>query len=162
MLGLVACGSQSSNYPPGPVLFVTPTSFTYTGTGDAGTVEPNLAAYIGTQPAFSIDIEDHGQKPLTITDVTLNDPSGGFQLVKPAPGGLVDGGTVALNMLNTYPQSPSDAFISFYFIPTKVGPYTASITITSNSADGGTTVIPITALGVSPDAGEFTPPPDGG
>ncbi len=60
-------------------------------------------------------------------------------------------------MLNSYPQSPSDAFISFYFIPTKVGPYTASITITSNSADAGTTVIPITALGVSPDAGRIQP-----
>jgi hypothetical protein len=159
MVGLVACGSQSSNYPKGAFLFCTPSSFNYTGDGGQGTVTPSLAAYIGTSPAFSIDIQDHGTDPLTISKVTLNAPGGGFALVPPSPAGL-DGGM--LTMLNPYPTTPAEAFVSFYFTPTKVGAYTASIVIDSNaSVDGGEVIIPISALGVTADAGQFDEP-DGG
>ena len=160
MLGLLACGSQSSNnYPPGAVLWVNPSSLTYTGDGGSGTVEPNLAAYVTTSQTFTIDLQDHGQAPLTIKNVTLSDPAGGFQLIPPTPaqggdaGPGPDGGM--LTYINPHPESPADAFIGFYFTPTTVGPYSATITITTNAtAGGGVTIIPITALGVGADAGQ--------
>jgi hypothetical protein len=153
MFGLLACGSQSTNFPSGAVLFVNPSSLTYTGDGGTGTVEPNLAAYVSTSQMLSIDLQDHGQAPLTIKSVTLSDPSGGFTLIPPTPAGA-DGGK--LTSLNPYPESPADAFVGFYFAPTKVGAYTATITISTNAtADGGLTIIPITALGVTTDAGQF-------
>jgi hypothetical protein len=154
MLGLLACGSQSSNnYPPGAVLWAYPASLSYTGDGGSGVVvEPNLAAYVSTSQTFSIDLQDHGKAPLTIKSVTLSDPSGGFQLIAPTPD-YPDGGMIS--MLNPHPETPADAFIQFYFTPTVVGPYSAAITITTNSTiDGGVTIIPITALGVTTDAGQ--------
>jgi hypothetical protein len=161
MLGLLACGSQSSNnYPPGAVLFANPSSLSYTGDGGSGTtVEPQLAAYVTTSQMLSIDLQDHGKAPLIITSVTLSDPSGGFMLIPPTPAGGEDAGKSpdggGLVLINPHPESPADAYIGFYFAPTTVGPYTATITITSNStANGGVTVIPITALGVTTDAGQ--------
>ncbi len=151
MLGLLACGSQSSNYPPGAVLIADPASLTYMPS-DGGGFEPQLAAYVGTSQTLTIDLQDHGQAVLTIKSVTLTDPGGGFQLIPPSPAGG-DGGM--LSTLNPHPQSPADAFVGFYFTPTTAGPYSATINITTNAtSDGGLTIIPITALGVAPDAGQ--------
>jgi hypothetical protein len=149
MLGLVACGSQSSNYPKGAVLFVDPSSLTY-GL-DSGTIEPQLAAYVTTTETITIDLQDHGQAPLNIVDVTLSAPDGGFALIQPFAAGP-DGGK--FTTLDTYPQG-GEAFVGFYFSPTRTGPYSASITITTNAtSDGGLTIIPITAYGVAADGGE--------
>ena len=151
MLGSVACGSQSSNYPKGAVLFVDPPSLTYLGGADSGTIEPQLAAYVSTSQTITIDLQDHGQAPLTISNVALADPGGGFALIEPYASGP-DGGK--LTTLDTYPQG-GEAFVGFYFAPTKPGPYSATITISTNATfDGGLTIIPITALGVAADAGE--------
>jgi hypothetical protein len=154
IVGLVACGSQS-NYPVKPVLFVTPGAYDYLGDGGVpGTdTDPALAAYVGTSQTFSIQIEDRGQDPLTISKVTLSDPMGGFTLVQPSPAGP-DGGLQST--INSFPQFPAEAFVAFYFTPTAVQTYTASITITTNgSNDGGVAIIPIRALGVTADAGQF-------
>jgi hypothetical protein len=151
MLGLLACGSQSSNYPPGAVLSVDPSSLTYMPS-DGGAFEPSLAAYVGTSQTLTIDLQDHGQAPLTIKSVTLTDPGGGFQLIPPTPAG--PDGTM-ITTVNSHPQSPADAFVGFYFTPTKAGPYSATINVSTNAtANGGLTTIPITALGVAPDGGQ--------
>jgi hypothetical protein len=151
MLGLVACGSQSSNYPKGAVLFVDPSSLTYLGAVDSGTIEPQLAAYVSTSQTVTIDLQDHGQDSLTINSVTLADPSGGFALIQNYAAGP-DGGK--FTTLSSYPQG-GEAFVGFYFSPTKAGPYSATITISTNaSSDGGLTIIPITALGVAADGGD--------
>lgn len=151
MLGLVACGSQSSNYPNGAVLFVDPSSLTYLGGVDSGTVEPQLAAYVSTSKTITIDLQDHGQAPLTINSVTLAADGGGFALIQSFAAGP-DGGK--FTTLSTYPQG-GEAFVGFYFSPLRAGPYSATITISTNAtSDGGLTIIPITALGVPADAGE--------
>jgi hypothetical protein len=133
-------------------MFVNPSSLTYTGDGGSGTVDPNLAAYIGTSQPVSLDIQDHGTDPLTINSVKI-EGSGDFQLQQPSPAD-VDGGKIST--LNPYPTNPAHALVTFYFAPSKVGPQTATVVITSNATlDGGVVSIPITALGVTPDAGQF-------
>jgi hypothetical protein len=157
IVGLVACGSQSSNWPKGAIAFCNPSSLTYTGDGGAGTVEPSLAAYVGTSQAVGIDIQDHGSDPLTISGVTISDTTN-FLLNKPAPAAL-DGGEI--HTVNPYPTDPAHAIVLLYFAPTKVGPITANLVISTNgSVDGGEVIVPINALGVSPDAGQFNS--DGG
>jgi hypothetical protein len=133
-------------------MFVNPSSLTYTGDGGTGTVDPNLAAYVGTSQPVSIDIQDHGSDPLTITNVTING-SKDFQLQQPSPADL-DGGKIST--VSPYPTNPAHALVTFYFAPSAVGPQTATVQISSNATgDGGVVIIPITALGVSPDAGLF-------
>jgi hypothetical protein len=133
-------------------MYVNPSSLTYIGDGGNGTVDPDLAAYVTTSQPVSIDIQDHGSDPLTINSVELKGSSD-FQLQQPSPADL-DGGKIST--LNPYPTNPAHALITFYFAPSKVGPQTATLVITSNATlDGGAVFIPISALGVSQDAGQF-------
>ena len=156
MVGPLACTSQSNqfcaipetpnpaNFPAGPILFVTPLSYTWQLT-------PNLVQYIGQNDQSSITIEDLGLDPLVVKSVTLNDPNNVFTLDMPAPavctGGGLDGG------LLSYPQQIGA--ITFHYAPQDMKVYDATITITTNAVnDGGVAVVNIEAIGCeSPDDG---------
>jgi hypothetical protein len=106
-------------------------------------------------------ITDEGQNPLTITKLTLSGDTAFFSFVDPAPDGMncdagVGGGAVCV--IN---RPPDSAVVTLQFAPTSAGVhardagvFNAVLTIESNGAnDGGTVVVPVTAIGIVPDGG---------
>ena len=76
-----------------------------------------------------------------------------FTLVQPTPAAPeCDAGTTCQK--TTIDRYPDTALVTVQFVPTNTAIYNATVTIKSNGAnDGGTVVIPVTAYGVKPDAG---------
>lgn len=143
IVGLLGCGSQS--LPTGPILAVSPTSFNYLSDVD-------YAVLIGEQPAFSLQILDPAQNPLTVKSVTLADANNVFTLAMPVPAGFSNNDAGMKTLINTSP--PDAAVVTLYFAPKAAKVYDATVTITSDGInDGGTAVVAIHALGVDPDAG---------
>jgi hypothetical protein len=149
MVILAGCGSQQS-VPLDPQITVTPAAIQFD--------YPAGSWYVGATAHDGTVITNGGQNPLTITSVKLTG-DGAFSLVMPAPAASeCDGGATCQKL--TIDRYPDTAVVQIQFVPTNTKTYTATLTITSNGAnDGGTVVIPVIANGVNPaDAGI----PDGG
>jgi len=144
MVVLVGCGSQQT-LPVDPVINVSPTALLFRS-------DLNASFIVGVTPygTDGLVITNGGQNPLTIHSVTLTGDSA-FSLLMPAPAGDCDGG--ACQKL-TIDRSPDSAAIELQFAPTAAKTYHGTLTITSDGTnDGGTVVVPVTAVGVVKDAG---------
>jgi hypothetical protein len=147
MVILVGCGSQQT-LPEQAQISVNPPEMLFRS--DLG-----ASFFVGVTPygTDGVVITDEGQETLTISSVTLDDAEGVFSFLMPTPEGThCDAGVP-----NCYINRPPDsAVVSLQFAPKAAKTYHATITITSDGAnDGGTVVIPVTAVGALklPDAG---------
>jgi hypothetical protein len=139
MVILAGCGSQQS-LPVQPQITVSPGAIYFdSDTGGSW--------YVGSTTQDGVVITDEGQDPLTISAVTLTGDSA-FTLVMPTPGSTnCDAGPSCQKL--TINRPPDSAVVQLTFAPTATKTYTATVTITSNGAnDGGTVVIPVRAYGV--------------
>jgi hypothetical protein len=145
MVILAGCGSQQS-VPLDPQIIVTPTSILFDS-------DQGGSWFVGSTVPSGTVITNGGQNPLTITAVTLTGDSA-FSVVMPTPGAPdCDAGTTCQKL--TVDRYPDTAVVTLLFTPTNTKTYKATLTITSNGAnDGGTVVIPVVAIGVNrADAG---------
>jgi len=142
MVILGGCGSQQT-LPQQPQIVVTP-GVIYFDSDHGG------SWYVGSTATDGVVITNGGQDPLTIDSVTLSGDSA-FSLVQPTPAAPdCDAGATCQKL--TIDRYPDTASVLLLFKPTTAKTFTATVTITSNGAnDGGTVVIPVRAYGV--DAG---------
>jgi len=146
MVILAGCGSQQT-LPDQPQITVNPGQILFRS--DIG-----ASFIVGVTPygTDGVVVTNEGQQPLTISKVTLTGDSA-FSLVQPTPAAPdCDAGATCQKL--TINRPPDSALITLQFAPTAAKTYTGTVTIESNGAnDGGTVVIPVTAVGVVLDAG---------
>jgi hypothetical protein len=139
---LAGCGSQQS-LPDQPHISVSPSAILFDSDNGG-------SWYVGGTPSpqDGVVITNQGQNPLTISSVTLTGDSV-FSLVMPTPGSpSCDAGAMCQKL--TINRPPDSAVVQLTFTPQTSKVYTATVTIKSNGAnDGGTVLIPVKAVGVT-------------
>jgi hypothetical protein len=152
---LAGCGSQQT-LPEQPNIAVSPGAITFRQ-------ETGSKYFVGVMP-YGMDglvITDEGQNPLTITKLTLSGDTAFFSFVNPAPEGMYCDAGVGGGAVCTINRPPDSAVVTLQFAPTSAGVnardgglFNAVLTIESNGVnDGGTVVVPVSAVGIIPDAG---------
>lgn len=111
--------------------------------------EFDRGTYVGAKPQESLLISNGGLENLVISNVAITGDSA-FSIDGPSPCLGADGGTV----MPCEVKGKGRTFLRIIFAPTQAKEYAASIVIDSNAENSPSKAIPVTGLGMLPDAGQ--------